>query len=77
MYIGIQFKDKAKNFRGKIYDFKLHPEEKVPKVGSIIRVLDEDYNYKFYGTRVKVVDVKTESTSAAEQLIRYIETSLD
>lgn len=78
MVISIQFKDSKKIFRGKTYDYKLNKEEKVPKKGSIIRMMDNDYNYIHYGTRVKVVNVrKDEFTDIDLNEIRYIDSSLD
>lgn len=77
MYISVQFKDRNKVFRGKIYDYQLSKEETTPKVGSIIRMMDEKYNYICNGTRVKVVDVKTESNTSQPMAIRYISSSLE
>jgi len=76
MYITVQFKNKNKDFVGKLYDYALNKEEIPPKQGDIIRMMDDNYNYLCYGTRVKVVDVvnadKKDLTS-----IRYIKTTLD
>ena len=70
MYITVQFKNKNKDFVGKLQ------EEIPPKQGDIIRMMDDNYNYLCYGTRVKVIDVvnadKKDLTS-----IRYIKTTLD
>lgn len=76
MYISIQFKDRNKVFKGKTYDYKLHSDESVPPVGSIVRLMDEDYDYIHYGTRTKVVSVK-EQSSTATMTVRYVEASLD
>lgn len=76
MFISVQFKDKNKNFRGKCYDYELVEGIEVPATGSIIRMLDEDYDFVCYGTRVKVTAVKKES-STAKMKIRYEEASLD
>jgi hypothetical protein len=76
MYITVQFKNKNKDFVGKLYDYALNKEETPPKQGDIIRMMDDNYNYLCYGTRVKVIDVvnadKKDLTS-----IRYIKTTLD
>lgn len=78
MVISIQFKDSKKIFRGKAYDYKLNKEEKVPKKGSIIRMMDNDYNYIHYGTRVKVVNVREdEFTDIDLNEIRYVDSNLD
>ena len=78
MYITVQFKDRNKVFKGKTYDYKLHEKEKVPEKGTIVRMLDDNYNYLCYGTRVKVVDVKADSAKADKSFsIRLIETTLD
>lgn len=76
MFVSVQFKDKAKNFRGRIYDYELAKDEEVPAVGSIIRMMDENYNYICYGTRVKVTDVKRKSETAKTK-IRCLITTLD
>ena len=76
MYISVQFKNKNKEFVGKHYDYELLPDEKVPAVGSIIRMMDENYNFVCYGTRVMVTSVKMESASA-KVAIRCLETTLD
>lgn len=78
MYISVQFKDRNKVFKGKTYDYKLHEKEKVPKKGAIVRMLNSDYEYLHYGTRLMVTDVKEESDSADNELkVRLIETTLD
>lgn len=78
MYISVQFKDRNKVFKGKTYDYKLDEKEKIPKKGAIVRMFDEDNEFVAYGTRVKVVDVKTVSLSANENLkVRLLETTLD
>lgn len=77
MYISAMFKDKNKVFKGKAYDFELHPSETVPPVGSIVRLMDEDYEYLYYGTRMKVVGVKKESSVVTSTKIRYLLTTLD
>lgn len=78
MFIGIQFKNKKKEFTGKVYDFELHKDEDIPKEGDIVRLMDEDYDYMFYGTRVKVVEVKAKLATPEEVgVVRYIESSMD
>ena len=77
MIISVQFKDRNKVFKGKVYDYKLHPEEEIPRRGSIIRMMDEDYNYRCYGTRVKVVDVQKSFEERDLDVIHYIETTLE
>lgn len=79
MVITVQFKDRNKNFRGKTYDYLLHKEEPLPKDGDIIRMMDEDYNYLCYGTRVKVTGIRHSGPSDKEKLsvIRYVAATLD
>ncbi len=76
MVISIMFKDKNKVFKGKTYDFILNKEETIPEKGSIIHLMTSNYDYKFYGTRVKVVDVKETSQTATEE-VRFILSSLE
>ena len=82
MYITVQFKNKNKDFVGKLYDYALNKEETPPKQGDIIRMMDDNYNYKFYGTRVKVVDVfnnekKLNVPKENVASIRYIQSSME
>ena len=82
MYISVQFKNKNKDFVGKAYDYLLNKEEIPPKKGDIIRMMDDNYNYKFYGTRVKVVDVFNDEKKLnvpKENIasIRYIQSSME
>lgn len=82
MYITVQFKNKNKDFVGKLYDYALNKEEIPPKQGDIIRMMDDNYNYKFYGTRVKVVDVfndekKLNVPKENVASIRYIQSSME
>lgn len=82
MYITVQFKNKNKDFVGKLYDYALNKEEIPPKQGDIIRMMDDNYNYKFYGTRVKVVDVFNDEKKLnvpKENIasIRYIQSSME
>lgn len=76
MFISVQFKNKEKIFGGKHYDFELIQGDEVPAIGSIIRMMDEDYNFVCYGTRVKVTGIKMESMTSTKR-IHYMETSLD
>lgn len=76
MYITVQFKDRNKVFKGKTYDYLLNKEEKPPQRGDIIRMMDDNYEYICYGTRVKVVDVVNGNKDNLTS-IRYIKTTLD
>lgn len=75
MIISIQFKDKNKVFKGKVYDYRLNPEEKPPKAETIIRLMNDNYDYLHYGTRVKVVGVRKAQKGEGKNLIsiRYVE----
>lgn len=84
MVITVQFKDRNKNFREKTYDYILHKEETIPKNGEIIRLMDENYNYLYYGTRrrrrrrMRVVNVRKETEKdMGLKVIRYINTSME
>lgn len=76
MYITVQFKDRNKVFKGKTYDYLLNKEETPPQRGDIIRMLDDNYEYICYGTRVRVVDVVNADKDNLTS-IRYIKTTLD
>lgn len=76
MVVSVQFKNKDKVFLGKEYDYLLSNEEEVPKKGSIIRMMDTNYNYLCSGTRVKVVGIK-KTSSTAKTKIRYVEATLE
>ena len=76
MFISVQFKDKDKNFKGKIYDYELLTDI-VPKVGDIIRMIDKDNEPVCYGTRVKVVAVKSETDVKVWDKVNYLLSSLD
>lgn len=79
MKISIRFKDKNKVFRGRTYDYLLAKDEEVPKVGDIIRLLDNDYNYLHYGTRTRVENVSAakEEDKGLLTKVRLIQSSLD
>lgn len=77
MFVTVQFKDRNKIFRGRTYDYLLNREEVVPRVGQIVRLMDDNYNYLYYGTRVKVVDVKERSEVKDPISVRYMEASLE
>ena len=79
MVITVQFKDRNKNFRGKTYDYILHKEETIPKNGEIIRMMNENYNYLYYGTRVRVTGIRHSVPSDKEKLsvIPHVTATLD
>lgn len=77
MFITVQFKNKDKVFRGRTYDYLLNKEEDVPEVGQIVRLMDSNYNYLCYGTRVKVVGVKEKSEVKDPMIVRYVTASLE
>lgn len=77
MFVTVQFKDRNKVFKGRTYDYLLNREEVVPQVGQIIRLMDDNYNYLCYGTRVKVVGVKETSEVKEPVSVRYVEASLE
>jgi len=78
MVISIRFKDKNKVFQGKVYDFLLHEEEEIPKEGDIVRLLDESFDYRFHGTRVRVEAVrKRKKEDLNLEVVRYIKKDLD
>ena len=78
MVISIQFKDKYKVFKGKLYDFKLAKGEEIPKKNSVVRLMDNKAkDYLFYGTRVRVADVKFDVNEDELEEVTYIESSLD
>lgn len=76
MYITVQFKDKNKIFKGRKYDYILNDNEKIPEKNTIIRMMDNNYDWIANGTRVKVVDIKKYSKTATQE-IRYIEDTID
>ena len=70
MVVSVQFKNKEMKFGGKIYDFKL--------ADKVSRMLNRDgTKVVCHGTRVKVVEVKTDSKFLEPDEISYIESSLD
>lgn len=73
MVISVQFHDKEENFCGKEYDFALVAGEEIPELGSVIRLMDVNYNYLFYGTRVKVVNKKENSLEALNEVRYFID----
>lgn len=76
--VTIRFKDKNKVFRGKTYDYILFQNEDIPKVGDIIRMLDQNYEYICYGTRVRVEQVRLAEVDINDYIsIHYIEDSLE
>lgn len=77
MFVTVQFKDRNKVFKGRTYDYLLNREEIVPQVGQIIRLMDNNYNYLCYGTRVKVVGVKETSEVKEPVSVRYVVASLE
>ena len=77
MFVTVQFKDRNKVFKGRTYDYLLNKEETAPQVGQVIRLMDDDYNYLCYGTRVKVVGVKETSEVKEPVSVRYVVASLE
>ena len=77
MFVTVQFKDRNKVFKGRTYDYLLNREETVPQVGQIIRLMDDNYNYHCYGTRVKVDGVKETSEVKEPVSVRYVVASLE
>lgn len=78
MVVTIQFKDKNKVFKGRTYNFILNKDELLSKKGNIIHMMDKDYNYFFYGTRVKVVDTREKQFIDINlEKIKYVNATLD
>lgn len=78
MVISVQFKDSNKVFRGKTYDYILHKDEEPPKKNSIIRMMDKNYDWIAYGTRVKIVDVRENKFTDTDLLeVKYVNAALD
>jgi hypothetical protein len=68
MFISVQFKNKNNEFVGKTYDYELIDSSVVPKLGDVIRMIDGSGNPVCYGTRVKVVAIKTSSLKSYEKI---------
>ena len=79
MFINVQFKNAKKEFVGKEYSYELCPEEEAPKPNTIARLMDENYNYLNYGTRIRINSCTKEPLGKVAGYIkaRYIETSLE
>lgn len=79
MFVNVQFKNRQKQFTGKIYSYELCSDEITPKENDIIRLMDENYNYINYGTRVRVNSTsKVPAGKVAEYLrVRYVESSME
>lgn len=76
--VTVRFKNKDKVFVGKSYDYILFQNEDIPKEGDIIRMLDKDYEYICYGTRVRVEQVRLDMVDINKYtFIHYIEDSLE
>lgn len=58
MIVSIRFKDKNKVFRGRTYDFNLIKGTNIPKQNDIVRMIDRNGNFCFYGTRVQVERIR-------------------
>lgn len=58
MIVSIRFKDKNKVFRGRTYDFNLIKGTNIPKQNDIVRMIDRNGNFCFYGTRVRVERIR-------------------
>mgnify|MGYP003540026991 CR=1 FL=1 len=78
MVVTVQFKDKNKVFKGRTYDYLLNKNEEKPVIGSVIRMMDNDYNWLANGTRVKVVDTREKKfTDTNLEEIKYMTATLD
>lgn len=75
--ISVQFKNKNKEFVGKTYDYLLNKTEDKPCRGDIIRLMDKNYNWLCYGTRVKITDVLTTESAPNLQEVTYVKSSMD
>lgn len=75
MTIGVCFKQKG-IYGGKEYNYTLAGGETAPSVGSIIRMMDEKYDYICNGTRVKVTSL-TETSEDGLIPIRYVKSEED
>lgn len=74
--IGVQFKRNGE-FGGKEYDFEIAPNEKIPKVGDIIRMETPEGLKVCNKTRVRVSSIKEISNKVNGGLIRAIPSSMD
>ena len=73
MIIGVTFGAKANPF-GKEYSYRLAKGVPAPKAGSVIRMMDEDYNFIHNGTRTRIVNVrKATEKDVGLKVILYIE----
>ena len=79
MYINVQFKNRKKEFVGKEYSYELCSDEKIPEPNTVARLLDENYNYLNYGTRIRINSVTKAPVGKVVEYLkaRYIEASLD
>lgn len=78
MVVTIQFKDKNKIFKGRTYNFILNKNENPPKKDSIIRLMDNEYNYIYNGTRVKVINIRPQHFTDINLFeIKYVMATLD
>lgn len=77
MFISVQFKDKNKVFKGKIYDYELLDGVPTPQIGDIVRMLDKDDKPVCYGTRVKIVAIKAATDVKVWDKVKYLTTTLD
>ena len=78
MVVSVQFKNSKKVFGGRTYEYRLHSEEDIPKCGSVIRMMDKDYNYICNGTRTRIVNVRKETErDMGLKVIRYINATME
>lgn len=77
MIIGVTFGARANPF-GKEYSYRLAKGVPTPKVGSVIRMMDEDCNFIHNGTRTRVVNVrKAIEKDVGLKVIRYINATME
>lgn len=77
MIIGVTFGARANPF-GKEYSYRLAKGVPTPKVGSVIRMMDEDYNFIHNGTRTRIVNVrKATEKDVGLKVIRYINATME
>ena len=79
MFINVQFKNRKKEFVGRIYSYELASDAEPPKKDAIVRLTNENYDYINYGTRVRVDSITDVPVGrVAEYLrVRYVESSMD